>query len=130
MQTLMMVAADYASIESSGKINILGIFHSILVRDFPTLHQSMHLVIQLKPELGEFGDTRTFRIEFVDMDGQKLFELAKDFHIDARDHINFIIGIRDLPLPNAGSYEFRLFIDKDQKHALELDAIKIESREA
>ena len=51
MKILMMVTADYASIEpQTGKLNIIGVFNQINAQEFPTSHRRMYLVIKRQPD--------------------------------------------------------------------------------
>ncbi len=37
---------------------------------------------------------------------------------------NAVVGIRDLVFPQAGRYEFRLFVDKEQKGDIAIDVVQ------
>jgi len=131
MDRLLFLAADYATVDASGKLNILGAFNTINARQFPTTHQLMHLVIKLRPALGEYGDTRQLRIVLVDEDGAELFQVAGDIELPKvkggeRPEFNAVIGLRDLVFPHPGRYEFRLYIDKDQKDELSIQLVQAE----
>jgi len=134
MNLAMLLAADYATVDASGKLNILGAFTNIYTRQFPATHALMHLVMKFHPSLGEYGDTRTLRIVLVDEDGRQLHEFSSDFKVPSlesghRPEFNAIIAFRDLEFSHAGRYEFRIFIDKEQKGDLTLDLIQIESHQ-
>ena len=125
MDLSLFLAADYATVDASGKLNILGAFNTINAGQFPTRHASMHLVVRLQPELGEFGDTRQLRIVLVDADGNQLLEMSGEIQIPQavggqQPEVNTVVGLQGLEFPHAGTYEFRLFVDKDQKGSLPL----------
>lgn len=128
MELLLLLAADYASVDASGKLNILGAFRTIYAQQFPARHELMHLVVKLRPALGEIGDTRTLRITLVDEDGNEHLEVKSEFSIPTaaglRPEFNAVIGIRDLVFPKAGTYEFRLFVDREQKGEIQIDVVE------
>lgn len=131
MDLLLFLAADYATVDASGKLNILGAFNTINAAQFPTKHQWMHLVVKLRPAYGEYGDTRQLRIVLVDEDGTELFQIAGDFELPKvkggeRPEYNAVIGLRDLVFPHPGKYEFRLYIDKEQKGELPIQLVQLE----
>lgn len=131
MDLLLFLAADYATVDASGKLNILGAFNTIKAAQYPTQHQLMHLVVRLQPAYGEYGDTRQLRIVLVDEDGTELVQVAGDFELPKvkggeRPEFNAVIALRDLVFPHPGKYEFRLYIDKDQKRELPIRLVQIE----
>jgi hypothetical protein len=132
MQLSMLLMADYATVDAGGKLNILGSFDSLSAQQFPVKHPLMHLVMRFQPELGEYGDTRKLRIVLVDEDGQELFQVSGDFQIPALQKgqvapaLPIIFGIRDLEFPRPGRYEFRIFVDKEQKDFITLSVSQIE----
>ncbi len=81
MRLSMLLLADYAAADASGKLNILGAFTIINARQFPVLHPLMYLVMKFQPELGEYGDARQLQVEFLDEDGTKLHEITGEFHV-------------------------------------------------
>jgi len=52
------VVADYALVDQSGKMSVLGIFQHIWVPQFPAMHPRLHLVLRLKGRRTEVGSTR------------------------------------------------------------------------
>lgn len=130
MDLLMFLAADYAAVDASGKLNILGAFRVIYAKNFPVAHQLMHVVVKLRPALGEHNDARRLRLILVDEDGQEVFHLAQDFRIPKATggsipEFNAVIGIRDLQFKKPGRYEFRVYVDKEQKGDLAIDVVQL-----
>ena len=120
MELSLLLMADYATVDASGKLNILGAFNILNVRQFPVRHPLMHLVMKFQPHSGEYGDTRKLRVTLVDEDGNEIVQLSSDVKIpDLKGgqipELPAIIGFRDLQFEQPGHYEFRIFIDKDQK---------------
>src|SRR6266496_356540 len=50
------VVADYALVDQSGKMSVLGIFQHIWVPQFPAMHPRLHLVLRLKGKRTEVGE--------------------------------------------------------------------------
>jgi uncharacterized protein DUF6941 len=47
MEKLILLLADYATVDASGKLNILGAFGRIYTNGFPARHSFMCLVVKL-----------------------------------------------------------------------------------
>lgn len=125
MQVKLFLLADFANRDAAGKENILGVFSRINPPDFPYTHDAMYLVIRLVAELGEMVEKRRLRVILCDEDGNELANMEADFQVPhseqgIRPEMSFILVLRNLELDKPGSYEFRLFIDKDQKETLPL----------
>src|SRR5205809_7416228 len=52
------VVADYALVDQSGKMSVLGIFQHIWVPQFPAMHPRLHLVLRLKGRRTAIGEHR------------------------------------------------------------------------
>ncbi|MBC7815102.1 MAG: hypothetical protein H7175_28350 [Burkholderiales bacterium] len=131
MQLSLLLLADYATADASGKLNILGVFDKLNARQFPAKHPLMHLVMKFQPEMREYGETRKLRVILVDEDGREVFQVAVDLAVPVITRgeipdVNGIIGFRDLPFSKPGLYEFRVLIDKDQVGVAALTVIQME----
>ena len=120
MKLLLLLAADYANITSDGKLNVMGIFRDINAYTFPARHSSMHLVVKLGAELGEYGDTRTLTVKLSDPDGNEIMSLSGPAAIPNSvggrvPEVNAILEIKDIIFPKPGPYQFIVLIDKDYK---------------
>ena len=116
------VVADYALVDQSGKLSVLGIFQHIWVQQFPAMHPRLHLVLRLKgrrTEVGEHG----VQIRLVDEQGSESLGGAGNVtfaeppagvtEIEAGAILVF-----DVPFPRAGVYQFEITIDGEQKAAV------------
>ncbi|MCY4009268.1 MAG: hypothetical protein OXG02_06775 [Chloroflexi bacterium] len=126
MQVKLFLLADFANRDAAGKENILGVFSRINSPSFPYTHEAMYLVIRLVAELGEMADKRRLRVVFCDEDGAELANMEADFEVPLseqgiRPEMSFILILRELELTKPGSYEFRLYIEKDRKATLPLE---------
>lgn len=125
MDIPLALIADYAAPDSAGKLNIIGAFNRIAPAVFPYTHPMMYLVIKIQPDRGEYDEERTARAELVDEDGHPLFRIEARFQVPRPpDHsetdLNIILNMVGVTFERAGTYEFRVFIDKEQKRTVPL----------
>jgi hypothetical protein len=132
MKELLFLAADYANITGDGKLNVMGIFNDIYSFNFPARHSSMHLVVRLGAELGEYGQTRSFTVKLLDEDGNQVMDVSGQFQIPKgergrKPEVNIILELKDVVFPKPGTYQFVILVDKDHKGELSLYVNQIEA---
>jgi hypothetical protein len=123
MDIPLALIADYAATDAVGKLNIIGAFNRISPAAFPYVHPLMHLVIKLQPDRGEYEDDRFARADLVNQDGQLLLRMEARFRVPRPpDHtetdMNIILAMVGVPFEQPGTYEFRIYIDKEQKRTV------------
>jgi len=123
MKIDLFLAADYANITGDGKLNVMGIFREINAQNFPARHSSMHLVIRLCAELGEYGLTRELNVKLLDADGSELMGLSGQINIPKAEggripQTNVILELKDIIFPKPDTYQFVVLIDKVHKGEL------------
>lgn len=131
MRLSLLLVADYANITENGKLNVMGIFQELNSFEFPARHSSMHLVIKLIAELGEFGETQDLKVQLQDEDGKKIFNITgpikiPDYNDGKKPEVNAILELKDIVFPKPGAYQFVVLVDKDYKGDLTIFANKIE----
>ncbi|MGH7615369.1 MAG: DUF6941 family protein [Gemmatimonadales bacterium] len=109
------VVADYALVDQSGKISVLGIFQHIWVQQFPAMHPRLHLVLRLKGKRTEIGE-HAVHIRLVDDHGVEILggsgsvtfaePPAGVTEIEAAAILVF-----DVPFPHNGVYKFAITLD-------------------
>lgn len=109
------VVADYALVDQSGKISVLGIFQHIWVQQFPAMHPRLHLVLRLKGKRTEIGE-HAVHIRLVDDHGVEILggsgsvtfaePPAGVTEIEAAAILVF-----DVPFPHHGVYKFAITLD-------------------
>ena len=62
MRLLVAALADYANIAVGDKLNLGGVFDTIWVRQFPTLHPQMFLALRLQMEYEDGGKEHTLQV--------------------------------------------------------------------
>jgi hypothetical protein len=113
------VVADYALVDQSGKMSVLGIFQHIWVQQFPAMHPRLHLVLRLKGRRTEIGE-HAVQIRLVDdgdaelLGGSGTVNFAEPpagvTEIEAAAVLVF-----DVPFPHAGQYRFEITVDSERK---------------
>jgi len=96
----IFLVADYANMTGDGKLNVMGIFREINAPNFPARHPSMHLVIKLSAELGEYGIQRGLGVKLCDPDGNELISLTGPIDVPKGGHgirpeVNAILELKD-----------------------------------
>jgi hypothetical protein len=131
MKLELFLAADYANITGDGKLNVMGIFRVINAITFPARHSSMHLVIKMVPDLGEYGATRDLFVKLLSPDGNELFRLSGEVEVPNSGggllpEVNVILDLKDITFPEPGPYNFVVLVDKDHKGSLPILVNKID----
>jgi hypothetical protein len=116
------VVADYALVDQSGKLSVLGIFQHIWVQQFPAMHPRLHLVLRLKGKRTEVGE-HAVQIRLVDEQGNE--SLGGSGNVTFAEPPAGITEIEagailvfDVPFPHAGTYRFEITIDREEKAAV------------
>jgi len=116
------VVADYAIVDQSGKLSVLGIFQHIWVQQFPAMHPRLHLVLRLKGKRTEVGE-HAVQIRLVDEQGNE--SLGGSGNVTFAEPAAGVTEIEagailvfDVPFPHAGVYQFEITIDGEQKAAV------------
>jgi hypothetical protein len=116
------VVADYALVDQSGKMSVLGIFQHIWVPQFPAMHPRLHLVLRLKGKRTEIGEHRV-QIRLLDEEDAEM--------LGGSGTVNFAeppagvteieaaaVLVFDVPFPHAGQYRFEITVDGERKAAV------------
>ena len=124
MKTELVTLCDAAT-DSGGKLNILGCFDCVWVRQVPATHPHCAIALRLRFSRVEEGDHR-FRVTFMDEDGQAVVptidgSLSVQFGPNDESTIaNLILNIQQIKLANYGQYSIDVAIDGRQEASLPL----------
>ena len=115
MQIVLAALADYALIDQSGRLSVVGIFSHIWVRRFPSMHPRTHLGVRVIGKRTEIG-THSLRIRLLDPQGNEALGGEGTFTVGeppagVTDVEAGVILAYDLPLPAAGRYSLELLLD-------------------
>jgi hypothetical protein len=135
MKLSLILVADYANVTQEGKLNVMGIFREINAYNFPARHPSMHLVLSLRAELGEYGVDRNLIVKLLDADGNEIMNLSGQLSVPKGGggivpEVNAILELKDVIFQKPGPYQFVVLVDKDYKGDLTISVNKVESPEA
>lgn len=130
MHVRLALLADYANVTAEGKLNILGVFDRISIREVPAFHPQMHLILRLEAHPAERDRVHNIEIRLYDPDGQTVFEVRGDVvphgRVGETIATNQILSLNNLQLAKPGGYNFVVFVNNDLKTelplAVELDA--------
>ena len=133
MNASLLLVADFANIDSGGKLNVIGVFNRISARTFPTVHPVMYLVVRLVAELGDFDVQHQLRVILQDQDEHAIWETPEiTFAMQSPPDGSLgeftpIIGIQNLQFEQPGRYFFRVLVDKDPKGTVPIEVVQIAS---
>ena len=123
------VAADYAIVDQSGKLSVLGMFQHIWVQQFPAMHPRLHLVLRLKGKRTEVGD---HHVQIRLLDEQDVEIIGGTGNVSFAEPPAGVTDIEagailvfDVPFPHAGAYRFEITIDGEPKAAVPLTVTQL-----
>jgi hypothetical protein len=120
MRVEIFTLCDAATVDASGKLNILGSFDRLYARETPVIHPQCSLAMKLRFERVEEGRKR-IRIAFIDSDGAPVMnplEAAAEIRFggeDATATASLALNIHQLRLPRFGEYSIDLAVDDRQE---------------
>ena len=119
MRVVICTLADYASIATGDKLNIMGIFDTIHAKEFPTRHAQMFLVLRILQEYEDSETTRKLRIKLESPDGAEIVNIDGEIKVGTlepghMDVANNLIQLGGIEFKRSGVYTFRVFIDDEQ----------------
>src|SRR5258705_14000569 len=104
------VVADYALVDQTGKMSVLGIFQHIWVPQFPAMHPRLHLVLRLKGRRTEVGEHQVQIKLLDDADGELLGGSGTVNFAEPPAGVTEIeaaaVLVFDGPFPPPGQYRF------------------------
>lgn len=125
MEIDLALLADAATIDASGKLNILGIFDRIGVAQFPAQHGRVTLVLRFTAGTSEVGPHEV-HIRMSDPSGAEVLSLSGEMQLgggpSARDGIRVphILNLDGLIFTVPGMYSFDVKVDGEHHVSLPL----------
>jgi uncharacterized protein DUF6941 len=120
MRVEIFTLCDAATVDASGKLNILGSFDRLNAREAPVVHPQCSLAMKLRFERVEEGRKR-IRIAFIDSDGAAVMpplEATADVQFrgdDSTAAASLALNIHQLRLPRFGEYSIDLAVNDRQE---------------
>ena len=124
MEVTLAVLADYASISSDKKLNILGVFNEVFPPILPFRLPQMYVVCTVEGEPAEVGREFQFEIMLWTADGGQILSLEQPLQFQppqrpgGRSAHNVIVGMANIPFERAGDYAFLITIGGEQRRRI------------
>jgi hypothetical protein len=111
MRFTVVSTADYASISLGDKLNVLGVFDTIISGTFPCHHAHMVFAVRLQFEYGDSGRRLPFQLRLEDADGHRSFETQAEIGVATIapgefTSNNLIVDLNNLEFRAPGTYLF------------------------
>ncbi len=117
MEVDLALLADAATIDASGKLNILGVFDRLGGVGLPLRHPRMAMVLRFTAGLQEAGRHQV-EIILKDPDGKELIRVDGEMHLAPGPHaggagvrVPHVLNMDGLVFPKAGRYGFDVRVD-------------------
>lgn len=126
MEVDLALLADAATIDGSGKLNILGVFDRLGTAAFPTRHPRLSLVLRFSAGVHELG-RHEVAIVLRAPDGQQVVRIDGEMNLASGSRgvssgvlVPHILNMDGLVFPVAGRYAFDVLIDGDHHVSIPL----------
>ena len=126
MEIDLALLADAATVDASGKLNILGIFDRISVSGFPASHGQLSLVLRFLAGVNDAG-THRVEIRLNDPDGEEVMKVDGEMKIGpgpassgGQIRVPQVLNLGRLVFPRAGRYSFDVSVDGEHRISIPL----------
>ena len=126
MEVDLALLADAATIDGSGKLNILGIFDRLGTNAFPTRHPRMTLVLRFAAGVDELGK-HDVAIVLHGPDGKELVHIDGEMNLSTGPRgvatgvvVPHILNMDGLVFPAPGQYAFDVAVDGEHHVSIPL----------
>lgn len=129
MDVSLALLADYANMTADGKLNILGLFDTIVTDRFPAVHPQMQLIFQLEAHPSEAGKQKQVEVRLMTEDGRTVLAMSSDMALQLKDTLQpiaemmksqQIIGFHGVRFEKPGTYQFAILVNGDTKKTISL----------
>ena len=116
MEIDLALLADAATIDATGKMNILGVFDRLGVSQFPAQHGRIALVLRLTAGTSEIG-RHDMEIRLSDPDGAEVLSVNGEMQLGVGGHasegirVPHVLNLDRLVFPAPGRYSFDVRVD-------------------
>ena len=117
MEIDLALLADAATVDASGKLNILGVFDRISASGFPARHPHVSLVLRFGASMNEAGDHKV-EIVLKDPEGGEVVRLNGDIRVGpgppatgGRVKVPQVVNMERLVFQTPGRYSFDVSVD-------------------
>ncbi|MBI5879753.1 MAG: hypothetical protein HZB53_19075 [Chloroflexi bacterium] len=115
MELRIAAIADYASLSSDQKLNIMGVFANLSAFATPVTHPQMYLVFQIDFDSAEAGQ-KDVKIVLQDDDGHEIMRMGGPIAIGRPQPgrtatYSQVVQFTGVTFPHFGTYEFSILIN-------------------
>ena len=126
MEIDLALLADAATVDASGKLNILGVFDRISTSGFPAQHPHVSLVLRFGASMKEAGDHKV-EIVLRDPDAAEVVRLNGDIKVGpgpaaagGRVRVPQVVNMERLVFQKPGRYSFDVAVDGEHQVSVPL----------
>ncbi len=125
MEVDLALLADAATIDASGKVNILGVFDRISVSQFPAQHGRISLVLRITAGTKEIG-AHEMAIRLTDPKGVEVLSLNGEMHLGGGAgatggiRVPHVLNLDGLVFTGPGRYSFDVKVDGEHQVSISL----------
>lgn len=135
MEVDLALLADAATVDGSGKLNILGIFERISASEFPARHGRMCLVLRFSAAVSDVGEHEV-AISLVGPGGDQILRLDGQMQlgpgagrsVSEGIHVPQVVNMDGVVFPQSGSYTFDVEVDGTHRAAVPLRVLDMGGR--
>jgi len=119
----MLICDQIINEEGTNKKSLIGVFESFYSPVFPVLMPRLAVYIKLIDAEGEYQ----CKLRLVKLRDESLIaEFGIQVNVrDSSHHAEVALNMGNLPIPEAGKYEFQLYYEEIFLHRVTIDAIEI-----
>ena len=136
MEVDLALLADAATIDTSGKLNILGVFDRLSAAAFPVQHPHLVLILRFSAGVQEIGRHQV-EIRLRDPAGKEAMRIDGEMQLGAGPRavsqgvkIPHILHLDGLVFPRSGSYYFEVLVDGEHHVSVPLTVHSMGGAEA
>jgi len=116
---------DAATSDSSGKLNVLGIFEKITFVQFPAVLQRMSFVFSFKSSHSDIGFDHVAQIQLIETTSNTAI-LSQNFTVSGEGTVNIIINLENINFEVVGLYNMNVHIDGQLLKSTPLNVVVLE----
>lgn len=119
MKIIMAALADAVNTSQEGKLNLLGIFQTILTEKVPCAHFNFYIVAVIRLEISEKGEDHNFWIRVADQDQEEICKIGPIPILvpvetpSSNPEYQSIIKVQALQFLKFGSHYVEFYIDRE-----------------
>jgi hypothetical protein len=126
MEIDFALLADAATVDASGKLNVLGVFDRIQAREFPARHGRISLVLRFSAGVGEVG-AHEVEIRLRGPGDQEVLRLDGRMELGASPRqaaegikMPHVLNLDGITFPEPGRFSFDIAVDGEEIHSVPL----------